>query len=207
MQSLQSQQPIPNTPSPSPHGKTALLGILFLALLLFATAEDQVNPSASPISQWQLIAFNDFNATEISAENEFSMIGDNRVLGGYTLTSQTLSVPVAAATYTDFKLAFDFYFIDSWDDEFAELQTRIHYSDGSTTERKTIWREAGHAHFFPSNITGNIYRDFRTRVQVVVDHFDAGKQVDRIDLFYNAELDRLGRDESWAVDNLEIYGR
>ena len=129
------------------------------------------------------------------------------MLGGQDTLVQKLSVPVSQSAYQNMKIVFDYYFIDSWDNEFATLETQIQYADGTSSPKKEIWREAGHAHFFPNTIGGNIYRDYRTTVRVFVDKIDPSKQVSSIDVYFHAYLDSNGTDESWAVDNLEVFGR
>ena len=192
-----------------PH-RLVLIGLTLLPFLWFSTTQGQKQPApaqATDIPQWQLLAFDDFNEPKENANNQFSMIGENRVLGDHSSKTQQLSIPVAESSYLDLKIAFDFYFIDSWDDEFASLEAQVQYSDGTSGAKKLVWKEAGHAHFFPSNIAGNIYRDYRANVIAILDGMDPSKRVNGIDLYFTADIGSLGLDESWAVDNVEVYGR
>ena len=127
----------------------------------------------------------------------------NFILGGYNVTSNTVlskTFSLAGIPHTHVMIRFNPYYVDSWDNERAFLEVdgarrwlseEIRYdNDGST-----------HLANCGNSNTGNVlHKDSSSTETVIMEHTG-----NNLFLRFRAQLNSAATEESFGIDNLEIY--
>lgn len=153
------------------------------------------NPNASSASNGSsTFQYFQSNATAFSGWSSISQsfCGGTPMNGGYNkfgngANSQVTVSALAAGTY---KLEFNYYFVDSWDNEYGRA-----YFDGSQ-----IWSQQWMFNNGIGNICGRgVFRDYLPNSRYAVTATHAGGDAT---IKFDSTLDDLSWDESWGVDNI-----
>ncbi|MGB2601658.1 MAG: LamG-like jellyroll fold domain-containing protein, partial [Candidatus Omnitrophota bacterium] len=125
-------------------------------------------------------------------------INGNNILGGYgnfagtSVSKKFTDLPKAVLT-----ISFDYYFLDSWDNEYAYFEIN----------GQQVW---SHKHYYTSdegvlqnlgNVTPYAIADYVGHFEVTYDNTEGS---DTLYLRFKAGLNSGATDESWGIDNVEI---
>lgn len=153
------------------------------------------------LKDWKLVYRDDFE----SSASGWSMTtrtacNSANMLGGYNTTAGTSfnkSFDLSSFPHTDVKVELDYYAIDSWDGEIAYV-----YLSGSNVNK--IWKlnisggDSGRI-----NVCGNAsYSDGVYHAELSGTH-----TANTVTVYAGSTLDQAANDESFGIDNVEIWVR
>jgi hypothetical protein len=151
----------------------------------------------SPNNPWILVHSENFQTTPSGWNlNATSDCGGRKILGGYNISGKAVNLSkrfsLLAYPHTHVKIRANYYFIDSWNNEFASLKA----------DNLKIWEQSNNYLSGPSeNICGApTLSDRIITLESSIDH-----NSNNLDLLFTTDLDEVLTNESFGIDNLEIW--
>jgi hypothetical protein len=154
-------------------------------------------------NEWKLVHSEDFNTTPTNwNDNTTTTCAGHKILGGYGIAgnnkSFTKNFDLSAYSHTHVKVKFNYYSLDTWDDEAAILRI-----DGfpTWTENRVHFLTQGREVF--ANCGSGGYSGYKDRVlqgNAFIEH-----TANSVNLNFTSTLNEGPTNESFGIDNLEIW--
>ncbi len=172
--------------------------------------------------QWKLVHFQDFEAndaisgwqTNAGATVNLTSCNNTKILGGVNSLSKAnikKTFSLTGIPHTQVMIKFNYYSLDSWDDEDAVAyinntnvwsRNLIHFTrpfDRSPTRNN---RKLPNCDTGASNTSGTLSSDRVYSASGFINH-----NSDTLEIEFGSSLDEAPNNESYGIDNLEIYVR
>jgi hypothetical protein len=146
----------------------------------------------SPLQwQWQYPDFGDWSDSRTSCCGSTCMLGGYGNFAGSNSGTNCSAVTIVDLPAGEYEARFTFYFIDSWENEFAFL-----YFNG-----QEVWSMNHLYYYYDNNFCGdNYFPDWAVEVAQPVTHSGGSAE-----LMFCSNLNEVSTNEAWGVNNIGLY--
>jgi cytoskeletal protein CcmA (bactofilin family) len=160
----------------------------------------------SPSNPWILVHSENFQSTTAGwSNNTTSDCGGKKILGGFNITSTTpltKTFDLTQYAHTHVMVKFNYYSLDSWDNDYGILKT-----DGLTTwsSKKIFYTDEDRTIIPNCGSGGNSTNTTLGKDLVLTGESSIDHSSNSLNLSFESTLNEAPTNESYGIDNLEIW--